>query len=376
MSDTENIFVAGADKPSQLVRLLVHRLGLEYMRGEGSQAPEDHGLRGPALTAAGLVGLRVYRNNFIDPDAAPDELQAFDAYPVQVDLWLPRPPAEGAQEVEARAWFDRLVAARPELPMLLVNELQLLHAAYLPGKPVHDFPAGTFVDFADIDAWLPWVIKTDAMAVWCPPRDGDRNLPRLPSPTGRRSRCGLNRPGTSLRGSNGLLRVRFRAAIRDVQQALQQSAAQLEHRGAEQNDRHRRRPGPAAPGLVLLRSLQARPGPRDADLGVAGASLSPRLASMTARTAAAVPFAKAASLLGEPAGIELTVKRAERSATASGRNGPGRPGRRGELQAHGRAPEGPDMLYIIAVDATGVPLVAREAEGRKEKVGDGKAPHP
>ena len=35
---------------------------------------------------------------------------------------------------------------------------------------------------------------------------------------------------------------------------------------------------------------------------------------MTARTAAAVPFAKAADLLGELAGIQLTVKRVERSA--------------------------------------------------------------
>ena len=58
--------------------------------------------------------------------------------------------------------------------------------------------------------------------------------------------------------------------------------------------------------------------PRDAELGVAGASMSPGLAKMTARTAAAVPFAKAADLLGELAGIEPTVKRVERSAEAAG----------------------------------------------------------
>jgi hypothetical protein len=165
LSARENIFVVGVDKPSRLARVLVDRLGLEYMRGEGSQAPEDHGLRGPVLTADGLVGLRVYRNNFIDPDDAPDEVGAFDAYPVQVDLWLPRPAAEGAQDAEARAWFDKLIAARPDLPMLLVHDLQLLYAAYLPGKPVHDFPAGTSAYFPDIKAWLPWVIKTDTMAV-------------------------------------------------------------------------------------------------------------------------------------------------------------------------------------------------------------------
>lgn len=164
MSERENIFVARAEKPSQLSRLLVARFGLEYMRGQDPRASEDLGLRGQALTTDGFVGLRVYPNTFADPDAAPDEVQAFDAYPVQVDLWLPRPDVE-AQEAEARAWFDRLVAATPDLPMLLVHDVVLFYAAYLPGKPVHDFPAGTSVDFPDIDAWLPWVIKTDAMAV-------------------------------------------------------------------------------------------------------------------------------------------------------------------------------------------------------------------
>jgi hypothetical protein len=36
------------------------------------------------------------------------------------------------------------------------------------------------------------------------------------------------------------------------------------------------------------------------------------------------------------------------------------------------AADGPDMLYI-AVDGTGVPVVAREAEGRRGKADDGKA---
>ena len=39
---------------------------------------------------------------------------------------------------------------------------------------------------------------------------------------------------------------------------------------------------------------------------------------MTARAATAVPFAKAAGLLAELAGIDLTVKRVERSAEAAG----------------------------------------------------------
>ena len=54
--------------------------------------------------------------------------------------------------------------------------------------------------------------------------------------------------------------------------------------------------------------------PRDDELGVTGASLSPGLRKMTARAAAATPFATAADLLAELAGIRLPTKRIERSA--------------------------------------------------------------
>src|SRR5258706_10664043 len=58
--------------------------------------------------------------------------------------------------------------------------------------------------------------------------------------------------------------------------------------------------------------------PRDAELGVAGASLSPGLRAMNDQAAAAGPFAKAARLLEDLAGVRLTVKRVERAAEASG----------------------------------------------------------
>ena len=59
------------------------------------------------------------------------------------------------------------------------------------------------------------------------------------------------------------------------------------------------------------------PAPRDAELGVAGQSMSPGLAAMTDRAAAARPFAKAAGLLADLAGVRLTAKRVEGSAEAS-----------------------------------------------------------
>jgi hypothetical protein len=59
--------------------------------------------------------------------------------------------------------------------------------------------------------------------------------------------------------------------------------------------------------------------PRDAGPGVAGGTMSPGLARMTDRAAAAVPFGAAAKLVGELAGISLTGERARRRAEAGGR---------------------------------------------------------
>ena len=58
--------------------------------------------------------------------------------------------------------------------------------------------------------------------------------------------------------------------------------------------------------------------PRDAELGVEDASMSPGLRAMNDQAAAAGPFAKAARLLENLAGVRLTVKRVERAAEASG----------------------------------------------------------
>jgi hypothetical protein len=118
--------------------------------------------------------------------------------------------------------------------------------------------------------------------------------------------------------------------------------------------------------------------PRDAELGCQQASLSPGLAKMTARAAAAVPFARAAGLLAELAGIELTVKRVERSAEAAGAAAAAIIGAetdaicsRQVIPAPPRAPAA-DMLYI-AVDGTGVPMVPAATRGRAGKAADGKA---
>jgi hypothetical protein len=118
--------------------------------------------------------------------------------------------------------------------------------------------------------------------------------------------------------------------------------------------------------------------PRDAELGVAGNTMSPGLARMTDRAAAAVPFAAAARLAGELAGITLTGERARRRAEADGQAAAA------VIEAEAAAitarqvltipaaGPAPDMLYICA-DGTGVPMVAAETEGRSGKGQDGTA---
>ena len=117
--------------------------------------------------------------------------------------------------------------------------------------------------------------------------------------------------------------------------------------------------------------------PRDAELGVAGASLSPGLAAMTDRAAAAVPFRQATRLLEDMAGVRLTAKRAERAAEASGAAVAAAGRDRARLIAARKlvplppAPL-PDKLYA-AIDGTGVPVTSRETAGRQGKGTDGRA---
>ena len=105
--------------------------------------------------------------------------------------------------------------------------------------------------------------------------------------------------------------------------------------------------------------------PRDAELGLGQGSMSPGLAKMTARAATAVPFAKAASLLAELAGLGLTAKRVERAAEASGTAAAAAIDAQADAIRSGHLlplpPPGPapDMLYI-AVDGTGFPWCPRQ----------------
>lgn len=121
--------------------------------------------------------------------------------------------------------------------------------------------------------------------------------------------------------------------------------------------------------------------PRDGDLGVTGASLSPGLRTMTARAAAAEPFATAADLLAELAGIRLSTKRIERSAETdgataaariAGQAGPIASGKVAALPDPVDRDRSPDKLYV-AIDGTGVPMVSAAVRDRAGKGPDGRA---
>ena len=120
--------------------------------------------------------------------------------------------------------------------------------------------------------------------------------------------------------------------------------------------------------------------PRDAELGVAGETMSPGLAKMAARAGEAVPFTPGAALVGELAGIQLTGRRLGRHAEADGRAAAA------VIEAQAAAiaartlvplpPAGlPDKLYI-AIDGTGVPM-SDSRDRRPRRQGRGRqGPHP
>ena len=118
--------------------------------------------------------------------------------------------------------------------------------------------------------------------------------------------------------------------------------------------------------------------PRDQQLGVAGAALSPGVAEMIALAGAEVSFARAAGLLSSLAGITVTARTIERSAEASGAAARAAAGAEAAaIRARDILPlpppePVPDMLYVEA-DGTGVPVRASETEGRPGKDDDGKA---
>jgi hypothetical protein len=117
--------------------------------------------------------------------------------------------------------------------------------------------------------------------------------------------------------------------------------------------------------------------PRDVELGVEHTLMTPGLHAMVAHTATVVPFARAAGMLAELAGLTVSTSRVQRAAEADGAAA------RAATQAESAAilagrvrplppQQQPDMLYL-AIDGTGVPMRPTETAGRAGKHPDGRA---
>ncbi len=117
--------------------------------------------------------------------------------------------------------------------------------------------------------------------------------------------------------------------------------------------------------------------PRDAELGVAGDTMSRGLAKMTARAAAAEPFTTGSGLLADLAGIQVGARRIERHAEADGAAAAAVITAQAAAITAGKVvplppADLPDKMYI-AVDGTGVPMMTAETEGRDGKGEGGRS---
>lgn len=117
--------------------------------------------------------------------------------------------------------------------------------------------------------------------------------------------------------------------------------------------------------------------PRDDELGMASASLSPGLRAMLARLGAGEAFAKAADLLSELAGVEVSAKAVERSAEADGAVVATRIAAEAKALIAGSMSQlgngaAVDKLYVT-LDGTGVPAIPAETQDRTGKGTDGRA---
>ena len=117
--------------------------------------------------------------------------------------------------------------------------------------------------------------------------------------------------------------------------------------------------------------------PRDAELGVAGDTMSRGLAKMTARAAAAEPFTTGSELLADLAGIQVSARRIERHAEADGAAAAAVITAQAAAITAGKLvplppADLPDKMYI-AIDGTGVPMMTAETKGRDGKGEDGRS---
>jgi hypothetical protein len=152
MSVVDSVFLAVSGGPQEVVDWLVEGVGAEVLVTEASAVR----LRMRGESAADWLGVVVQPNGYVVPDPEPDEVQAMDGYAIEVQVR--GGGSNGILHREAGRLFETLITARPEVPALLVHNLDTLVAAHFPGAGTHTFDPPITPDVEDIDAWRGWIV--------------------------------------------------------------------------------------------------------------------------------------------------------------------------------------------------------------------------
>ncbi len=152
MSVVDSVFLAVPGGAQEVVDWLVEGVAAEVLVTETSAVR----LRMRGENAADWLGVVVQPNGYVVPDPEPDDVQAMDSYGIEVQL-----RGGGSNENlhrEAGRLFDALITARPDVPALLVHNLDTLVSAHLPGVGTHTFDPLITPDVEDVDTWRSWII--------------------------------------------------------------------------------------------------------------------------------------------------------------------------------------------------------------------------
>ncbi|WP_427891586.1 hypothetical protein ACQHIV_03520 [Kribbella sp. GL6] len=154
MSTVDSVFLAvrrGLGEVGEVGDWLVEVVDAEVMAAEAKAVR----LRMRGANGKDWFGVVVHANGYVAPGPEPDEVQAMDRYPIEVQV---RGGSDGALHREAGRLFDALIGARPDGPALLVHNLETLVAAHLPGVGTHMFEPPITPDVEDMDTWWVWVV--------------------------------------------------------------------------------------------------------------------------------------------------------------------------------------------------------------------------
>ncbi|MFD4459801.1 hypothetical protein [Nocardia sp. NPDC058480] len=153
MSDSELVFFYTDNSPELEAEIVGELLG-------GYAGKVEDGARVRVWFAPdpkfGEVFGDFFRNSYSYPDDVEATPEAIDAYSVVLGV---RCTERRAQKECGRQVFDSVNMARPDVPLILTNGLDLLVAAYLPGRGIRDFSEGVTV-YSDYErVWRPWVVS-------------------------------------------------------------------------------------------------------------------------------------------------------------------------------------------------------------------------